>query len=77
MAKQPRRRPPFIVRFFLGLIKKIIIIRTEIGSQHGMHLAKKHITNLGPYKTVIADKYYLGGLKLDYGYQKRNSTVVH
>ena len=36
--------------------EKIIGIRTGMGAQHDMRLAKRHLTELYPYKIVIADK---------------------
>jgi len=39
---------------------KIISIRTGMGAQHDMRLAKKHLAELYPYKIVIADKGYQG-----------------
>ncbi|MGN6985932.1 transposase family protein, partial [Neisseria sp. P0008.S010] len=36
--------------------EKIISIRTGMGAQHDMRLAKRHLAELYPYKIVIADK---------------------
>ena len=47
-----------------------------MGAQHDMRLAKRHLTDLYPYKIVIADKGYQGLAKTDYRPRKRNPNII-
>ncbi|WP_415771101.1 IS5 family transposase [Neisseria sp. CP9] len=53
--------------------EKIISIRTGMGAQHDMRLAKRHLAELYPYKIVIADKGYQGLAKTGLQTPKKKS----
>ena len=53
--------------------EKIISIRTGMGAQHDMRLAKRRLTELYPYKIVIADKGYQGLAKTGLQTPKKKS----
>ena len=53
--------------------EKIISIRTGMGAQHDMRLAKRHLAELYPYKIVIADRGYQGLAKTGLQTPKKKS----